>query len=133
MALNRMAEDFRWIMNQSDQRRLKWTAELSLLVEFVHDVNAHLQLEDDLCRRIPLYRLYDSFSHAVGIPAPKQPAVALNKLRAREMRQDISPDTIIRFYMKQIEKEQAGAFSIGNATSEASPNRDIILCLLRME
>lgn len=167
MALDRMAEDFRWIMNWEAKeglgnngdgvppdnptrkgKHLRWTAEVSLLVEFVHDVNAHLQLEDDLSHRIPLYRLYDSFSRAVGISAPKHPAVALNKLRAKEMRQDISPDTIIRFYMKQIEKELAATLAAGNkddieeftvnkadidVASGASPNRDIILCLLRME
>ena len=157
MALDRMAEDFRWIMNWeakedlgsneagvppdnpiSKARRLRWTAELSLLVEFVYDVNAHIRLVDDLSHRIPLYRLYDSFSRAVGISAPKHPAVSLNKLRAKETRQDISPDTIIRFYMKQIEKELAATLAAGDkadidATSGASPNRDIILCLLRME
>ena len=58
---------------------------------------------DELLQPKKCSRLYQECFEALGMEAPHHPSSALSKLRAREQRQGIKPDTITLFYMNHLD------------------------------
>lgn len=109
-----MLSDYEWL--QTQKGRYEWAVSKSLLVEWVNDVGYHIApmmvgegfrqhqgMYDELLQPKTFLRLYQECFEALGMEAPLHPSSALSKLRAREQRQGIKPDTITLFYMNLLD------------------------------
>ena len=109
-----MLSDYEWL--QTQKGRYEWAVSKSLLVEWVNDVGYHIApmmvgegfrqhqgMYDELLQPKKCSRLYQECFEALGMEAPLHPSSALSKLRAREQRQGIKPDTITLFYMNLLD------------------------------
>lgn len=109
-----MLSDFEWLLSQKG--RYEWARSKRLLLEWVNDVGyyiapmmegdgllQHQGLYDELMQPKTFLRLYQECFEALGMEAPLHPSSALSKLRAREQRQGIKPDTITLFYMNLLD------------------------------
>lgn len=109
-----MLSDFEWLLTQKG--RYEWARSKRLLLEWVNDVGyyiapmmegdgllQHQGLYDELMQPKTFLRLYQECFEALGMEAPLHPSSALSKLRAREQRQGIKPDTITLFYMNLLD------------------------------
>lgn len=109
-----MLSDYEWL--QTQKGRYEWAVSKSLLVEWVNDVGYHIApmmvgegfrqhqgMYDELLQPKKCSRLYQECFEALGMEAPLHPSSALSKLRAREQRQGIKPDTITLFYMNHLD------------------------------
>lgn len=109
-----MLSDFEWLLSQKG--RYEWARSKCLLLEWVNDVGyyiapmmegdglrQHQGLYDELMQPKAFLRLYQECFEALGMEAPLHPSSALSKLRAREQRQGIKPDTITLFYMNLLD------------------------------
>ena len=109
-----MLSDYEWL--QTQKGRYEWAVSKSLLMEWVNDVGYHIApmmvregfrehqgMYDDLLQPKKFSRLYQECFEALGMEAPLNPSSALSKLRSREQRQGISPDTITQFYMNHLD------------------------------
>ena len=109
-----MLSDFEWLLSQKG--RYKWARSKRLLLEWVNDVGyyiapmmegdgllQHQGMYDELMQPKTFLRLYQECFEALGMEAPLHPSSALSKLRAREQRQGIKPDTITLFYMNLLD------------------------------
>lgn len=109
-----MLSDFEWLLSQKG--RYKWARSKRLLLEWVNDVGyyiapmmegdgllQHQGLYDELMQPKTFLRLYQECFEALGMEVPLHPSSALSKLRAREQRQGIKPDTITLFYMNLLD------------------------------
>lgn len=109
-----MLSDFEWLLSQKG--RYKWARSKCLLLEWVNDVgyyiapmmegdglHQHQGMYDELMQPKTFLSLYQECFEALGMEAPLHPSSALSKLRAREQRQGISPDTITLFYMNHLD------------------------------
>lgn len=109
-----MLSDYEWL--QTQKGRYEWAVSKSLLVEWVNDVGYHIApmlvdagvhqhqgMYDELLQLKKCSRLYQECFEALGMEAPHHPSSALSKLRAREQRQGIKPDTITLFYMNHLD------------------------------
>lgn len=109
-----MLSDYEWL--QMQKGRYEWAVSKSLLVEWVNDVGYHIApmmvgegfrqhqgMYDELLQPKKCSRLYQECFEALGMEAPHHPSSALSKLRSREQRQGIKPDTITQFYMNHLD------------------------------
>lgn len=109
-----MLSDYEWL--QTQKGRYEWAVSKSLLVEWVNDVGYHIApmmvgegfrqhqgMYDELLQPKKCSRLYQECFEALGMEAPLHPSSALSKLRSREQRQGIKPDTITQFYMNHLD------------------------------
>lgn len=109
-----MLSDYEWL--QTQRGRYEWAVSKSLLVEWVNDVGNHIVpmmvgegfrqhqgMYDELLQPKKCSRLYQECFEALGMEALHYPSSALSKLRSREQRQGITPDTITRFYMNHLD------------------------------
>ena len=109
-----MLSDYEWL--QTQKGRYEWAVNKSLLVEWVNDVGYHIApmlvgvgvhqhqgMYDELLQPKKFSRLYQECLEVLGMEAPHHPSSALSKLRAREQRQGIKPDTITLFYMNHLD------------------------------
>lgn len=109
-----MLSDFEWLLSQKG--RYEWARSKRLLLEWVNDVGyyiapmmegdgllLHQGMYDELLQPKKCLRLYQECFEALGMEAPHHPSSALSKLRAREQRQGIKPDTITLFYMNHLD------------------------------
>lgn len=109
-----MLSDYEWL--QMQKGRYEWAVSKSLLVEWVNDVGYHIapmKVGEGFCQHLGMYdellqpkkcsRLYQECFEALGMEAPLHPSSALSKLRSREQRQGIKPDTITLFYMNHLD------------------------------
>ena len=109
-----MLSDFEWLLSQKG--RYEWVRSKCLLLEWVNDVGyyiapmmegdglqQHKGLYDESMQPKSFLRLYQECFEALGMEAPSHPSSALSKLRAREQRQGINPDTITLFYMNLLD------------------------------
>lgn len=109
-----MLSDYEWL--QTQKGRYEWAVSKSLLVEWVNDVGYHIApmmvgegfrqhqgMYDELLQPKKCSRLYQECFEALGMEAPLHPSSALSKLRSREQRQGIKPDTITLFYMNHLD------------------------------
>lgn len=109
-----MLSDYEWL--QTQKGRYEWAVSKRLLVEWVNDVgyyiapmmegdglHQHQGMYDELMQPKTFLRLYQECFEALGMEAPLHPSSALSKLRAREQRQGIKPDTITLFYMNLLD------------------------------
>ena len=109
-----MLSDFEWL--QTQRGCYEWAVSKCLLLEWVNDVGCyiapmmageglhqHQGMYDDLLQPKKFSRLYQECFEALGLEAPLHPSSALSKLRSREQRQGITPDTITRFYMNHLD------------------------------
>ncbi len=109
-----MLSDYEWL--QTQKGRYEWAVSKRLLVEWVNDVGNHVApmmkedgfhqhqgMYDELLQPKKCSRLYQECFEALGMEAPHHPSSALSKLRAREQRQGIKPDTITLFYMNHLD------------------------------
>lgn len=109
-----MLSDYEWL--QTQKGRYEWAVSKSLLVEWVNDVGYHIApmmvgegfrqhqgMYDELLQPKKCSRLYQECFEALGMEAPNHPSSALSKLRSREQRQGIKPDTITLFYMNHLD------------------------------
>lgn len=106
-----MQQDYEWMLSQEPAsssghppKRRRWRCPRRWIVEFVYDVNGTARPTDELLRRIPLERLYNDFLAHIGHPPLPRPSTQLSKLRAQEQRNDISPDYITLYYMREMQK-----------------------------
>lgn len=109
-----MLSDYEWL--QTQKGRYEWAVSKSLLMEWVNDVGYHIApmmvsegfrehqgMYDELLQPKKCSRLYQECFEALGMEAPLHPSSALSKLRSREQRQGIKPDTITQFYMNHLD------------------------------
>lgn len=109
-----MLSDYEWL--QTQKGRYEWAVSKSLLVEWVNDVGYHIApmmvgegfrqhqgMYDELLQPKKCSRLYQECFEVLGMEAPLHPSSALSKLRSREQRQGIKPDTITQFYMNHLD------------------------------
>lgn len=109
-----MLSDYEWLLSQKGL--YKWARSKCLLLEWVNDVgyfiapmmegdglHQHQGMYDELMQPKTFLRLYQECFEALGMEAPLHPSSALSKLRAREQRQGIKPDTITLFYMNLLD------------------------------
>ena len=109
-----MLSDYEWL--QTQKGRYEWAVSKSLLMEWVNDVGYHIApmmvgegfrehqgMYDELLQPKKCSRLYQECFEALGMEAPLHPSSALSKLRSREQRQGIKPDTITLFYMNHLD------------------------------
>ena len=109
-----MLSDYEWL--QTQKGRYEWAVNKRLLVEWVNDVGYHIAqmkegdgphlhqgMYNELLQPKSFSRLYQECFEALGMEAPHHPSSGLSKLRAREKRQGINPDTITLYYMNHLD------------------------------
>jgi len=101
-AIKLMRDDYQWLMSQ-EPAIYRWRCPKCWLIEFVYDANQQRPL-DDLLRPVRLKELYKRFFENTLTNPPNHPSIQLSKLRAMEQRNDIRPDSITLYYMKQMQK-----------------------------